>query len=98
MAIEETVSVSVSGAGELDALAAAADKAAQAFAKLDELAGKGLSAGASGAGADRLAAAYEAAFGKIQAGIGKLDESMAKIGPARAGTRRRPGWRRSRTA
>ena len=85
MAIEETVTVSVSGAGELDALAAAADKAAQAFAKLDELAGKGLSAGSAGAGADKLAASYEAAFGKIQAGIDKLNASMAKIGAGAGG-------------
>ena len=85
MAIVETISVDVSGLGELDALASAADKAAEAFARLDELAGKGLDVGAASGSADGLAASYEDALGKIQAQIDALDKSLADLGKAGAG-------------
>ena len=50
MPIQETITVEVAGLGQLDALAAAADKAAESFARLDELAGKGLNVGQDGHG------------------------------------------------
>jgi hypothetical protein len=80
VAISDTIDISVTGIGEVDALASALDQAAESLARIDELAGKGLDFGAAGAGADKLAASYEAAFGKIQAGADKVAESLAKVG------------------
>ena len=82
MAISDTISISVEGTGEIGALADALDRAAGAAGKLQERLGKGLGAGA---GAGKLADSYDAAFAKIQAGIDKLDKSMAGLGKAGGG-------------
>jgi hypothetical protein len=81
MAIEETITVSVSGIGDVDALADALERAAEAAAKLDEMAGKGFGAG-SDAGAAKMADAYEAAFAKISSQFDDLEKRMADLGSA----------------
>ena len=67
--ISTTISVDVTGIGELESLASAADEAAAALDKLDAAAGRGLDFGAAGGGAaglDKMVGQYQAACAKIQ--------------------------------
>jgi hypothetical protein len=79
LAIIETVQVDVTGIGILDDAATAADNAAKAFARLQELAGKGLDFGAGAGGLDDLASSAEAAAARYSAAIDKMAESGAKL-------------------
>jgi len=83
--IVTTITVDVEGAGSLDALADAAERAAAAVDKLDASLGKGLDASAGAAGMDKMAADMSAALSKIQAQVDALDKAMADIGKAGAG-------------
>src|SRR3984885_14167987 len=87
MAIEEVIDVSVAGLGSVDDLAAALEKAAKAAADVQAELGKGLdfSGAAGGAGADKLVAQYQAAFGKIADDWAKLQADMAKSAGAGGG-------------
>jgi TP901 family phage tail tape measure protein len=81
MAITEEIVVGVDGLGSVNALADALDKAAASAAKLREsMAGAGGGAGAGGA--DKLAAAMDAAAGKISAAVSKIEAAMDKLAGA----------------
>lgn len=74
MAISETITIDADPAIEqLNAVAAAADKAAAAMDKLK-------AGGASGAGADRLAASMDRAAASIQAAVDKITAAMDRLG------------------
>ena len=83
--IVTTISVDVTGAGELSALAADASEAAAALDKLMETAGKGLDFGAAGAGAGKLGASFDAAAAQVSAAIDKIMASVAKLDDIGAG-------------
>ena len=85
MAIEETISIEVTGLGELTAAAGAADDAAAAFERLEGILGKGLDVGAAGGGIDKLAADASASLAKVQAQVDALDKSLADMGKSAAG-------------
>lgn len=82
--INTTISVEVTGADELTALASAAERAATALDKLEESAGKGVDVSAAGGGADKFAAMWEGAIGKVQSQLDDLNKQLADIGKGAA--------------
>ena len=78
--IETTIIVDVEGIGSVEALAAAANDLDAAWDRLEGSLAKGLDAGGSAAGFDKMAASADAAFAKMQADADKFMESMSKLG------------------